>query len=95
MLRWAVEAIRTLPGGADVPFLLQFAQIDIEFVYRLRRIRDGKQALDLDDYRGFCDHVADRYMAFLTGLFAPGHRAKVQLVSVFPPVISDGAWKQG
>jgi hypothetical protein len=95
LLRWAVEGIEALPGGGDVPFLLQFGQVDIEFVYHYRRIRDGKFAVDLDDYRGFGDLVADRYAAFLTGLFAPERRANVHLISVFPPVLSDAAWKQG
>lgn len=95
LIRWAVDAVAALPGGDRVPFLLQFGQVDIEFVYHYRRIRDGKLALDLDDYRGFCDLVADRYVAFLESVFAAERRRHVHVLSVFPPALSDEAWKQG
>jgi hypothetical protein len=95
LLRQAVRLIETLPGADELPFLLQFGQVDIEFVYHYRRVRDGKRALDLDDYRAFCDTVLDRYIAYVTGLFASARRLRVFLVSVFPPTLPDAAWQQG
>ncbi|HVC59862.1 MAG TPA: hypothetical protein VND19_05795 [Acetobacteraceae bacterium] len=95
LLRQAVQLIENLPGAEELPFLLQFGQVDIEFVYHYRRVRDGKRTLDLDDYRAFCDTMLDRYMAFVAGLFAPASRLRVFLVSVFPPALSDAAWRQG
>lgn len=94
-LRQALRGIDTLPGAADLPFLLQFGQVDIEFVHHYQRARDGKWALSLDDYRAFCDATLERYLAFITDLFPSSDRARVFVVSVFPPALSDDAWRQG
>jgi hypothetical protein len=94
-LRQAVEQTAALRGGGELPFLLQFGQVDIEFVYHFRRVMDGHRTLDLDDYRTFCDMTLERYIAFLTGLFSPSQRLNVFLVSVFPPALSDAAWRAG
>jgi hypothetical protein len=94
-LRQAVEVIDTLPGAGDMPFLLQFGQVDIEFVHHFRRVRDGLRELNLDDYRAFCQAAFDRYIVFVTALFPAGRRHHVHLVSVFPPALSDAAWHQG
>ena len=94
-LRQAVQAMEALPGAEEVPFLLQFGQVDIEFVYHFRRARDGRRALDLEDYRTFCGAALEQYIGFVTGLFPPGRRHRVFLISVFPPALSDAAWHQG
>ncbi|HTB47856.1 MAG TPA: hypothetical protein VK741_29845 [Acetobacteraceae bacterium] len=94
-LRQAVEIIRTLPGGDELPFLLQFGQVDIEFVYHFRRVTDGQRTLSLDDYRAFCDTTLERYIGFVTEMFNPPQRLNVFLVSVFPPAVSDAAWRAG
>ncbi len=95
LLRQAVAVIETLPNAQTVPFLLQFGQVDIEFVYHFQRVRDGRRRLDLDDYRAFCDRTLQRYIRFLSGLFDAPRRAHVYLVSVFPPALSDAAWAEG
>ncbi len=95
LLRQAVRTIVSLPGADDVPFLLQFGQVDIEFVYHFRRVRDAAWTLSLDDYRAFCDTTLERYIRFATGLFQIPSRHRVALVSVFPPALSDAAWRQG
>jgi hypothetical protein len=94
-LRQAVELIKTLPGGDELPFLLQFGQVDIEFVYHFRRVMDGQRTLNLDDYRAFCDTTLERYVGFVTELFNSPQRLNVFLVSVFPPAVSDAAWRAG
>ncbi|HUB16852.1 MAG TPA: hypothetical protein VMB34_33265 [Acetobacteraceae bacterium] len=94
-LRHAAQCIDALPGTRDLPFLLLFGQVDIEFVYHFQRVRDGKRHLSLDDYRAFCDATLERYLAFLTKLFGPQDRSRVFLVSVFPPALSDAAWREG
>jgi hypothetical protein len=94
-LRQAVETIKTLPGGNELPFLLQFGQVDIEFVHHFRRVVNGQRTLSLDDYRAFCDTTLERYIGFVTGLFNPTQRLNVFLVSIFPPALSDAAWRAG
>jgi hypothetical protein len=95
LLQDTTNVIGSLPRAGDPPLLMQFGQVDIEFVYHFRRVRDNKQALDLDDYRAFCDATLDRYIRFVIGLFEPAQRGRVFLVSVFPPALSDEAWHAG
>lgn len=94
-LQQAMTAIAALPGALDVPILIQFGQVDIEFVHHFQRVRDGRHALDLDEYRQFCATTVERYIGFLTMLFPPERRASVFVFSVFPPVLSDDAWRAG
>jgi hypothetical protein len=94
-LRQVVQAIQSLPGADVIPFLLQFGQVDIEFVHHFQRVRDNMPALDLDAYAAFCDRTADRYMAFVADLFTPANRRSVSIVSICPPVLSDAAWRGG
>jgi hypothetical protein len=95
LLQRTIRTIQGLPGSDEVPFLLQFGQVDLEFVYHYRRVRDARQPLDLDDYRAFCDRTLTRYIQFVSGLFAAPDRRRVFLLSVFPPALSDAAWHDG
>jgi hypothetical protein len=95
LLRQAVQAIEILPETQQLPFLLQFGQVDLEFVYHYRRVRGGRQQLDLNDYRAFCDTILAQYVRFVTELFAGFDRSRVFILSVFPPALSDAAWHQG
>jgi hypothetical protein len=94
-LEQAVHLIRELPGSDAVPFLLQFGQVDLEFVFHYRRVRDGRRTLDMDDYKMFCDVVLDQYTRFVAELFPAANRSRVFLVSLFPPALSDAAWHEG
>jgi len=94
-LQLAVQTIRALPDANRLPFLLQFGQVDLEFVYHYRRVRDGKRTLDMDDYMAFCDAIVAQYIRFVAELFIAEERKNVFLVSVFPPALSDAAWHAG
>jgi hypothetical protein len=94
-LRQAVQAIRSLPGADVAPFLIQFGQVDIEFVHHFHRVRDEQRMLDLDAYRWFCVETVKRYVDYLVSLFEPSWRSRVYVLSVFPPVLSDDAWRRG
>lgn len=95
LLRQTIRTVQSLPGADEVPFLLQFGQVDLEFVYHYRRVRDARQSLDLEDYRAFCDRTLARYIQFVSELFAAPDRRRVFLLSVFPPALSDAAWQEG
>ena len=95
LLQQTIRTIQGLPSVDKMPFLLQFGQVDLEFVYHYRRARDAMQSLDLDDYRAFCDRTLERYIQFVSGLFAAPDRWRVFLLSVFPPALSDSAWREG
>lgn len=92
MLKDIASAIQTLPGIEQVPFLLQFGQVDLEFVYNYNRVRENRPRLDLGDYRSFCDDTVARYAGFLANLRG---RPRMSLISVFPPVLSDDALRGG
>jgi hypothetical protein len=94
-LRQAVREIGSLPNARELPFLMQFGQVDLEFVHHYQRARNGERALKLHDYRAFCAATVKSYMDFATRLFRPRQRANVFFVSVFPPVLSDAALKRG
>jgi len=94
-LRAITQTIASLPGTDSLPFLFQFGQVDIEFVYHFHRVRDGRNALDLSHYRAFCDDRLERYSRFVSGLFSPDQRSRVFLTSIFPPALSDEAWSRG
>jgi hypothetical protein len=94
-LKQAAAVIETLPGIETIPFLMMFGQVDIEFVHHFQRVRDGQLALNLDDYRAFCDRTVQRYIQFVSGLTSVPGRLRIFLVSVFPPALSDAAWQQG
>jgi len=95
MLKEAFATLAGLPGGGEVPVLVQFGQVDIEFVHHFRRVRDGAVMLDLAAYRAFCAETVTRYGGYLAGAFPPRRRSRVFLVSVFPPVLSETAWREG
>jgi hypothetical protein len=92
MLRDIAATIQTLPGIEQVPFLLQFGQVDLEFVYNYNRVRENRPWLDLVDYCRFCNDTVERYAGFLTNLLG---RPPMSLLSVFPPVLSDDALRGG
>jgi hypothetical protein len=94
-LRQAVREIASLAHAHEFPFLMQFGQVDIEFVHHYQRARNGERALKLDDYRAFCAATVESYIGFATRLFRSPQRDNVFLVSVFPPVLSDAALQRG
>ncbi len=94
-LRRAVREINALPRARELPFLMQFGQVDLEFVHHYQRARNGERVLKLDDYRAFCAATVESYMGFAAGLFRPRQRENVFVVSVFPPVLSDAALNRG
>ncbi|WP_147048991.1 hypothetical protein [Methylobacterium gnaphalii] len=86
-------AIRKSGEGRGLPTLLQFGQVDIEFVFTYRRIAAKRARFDRDEYDEFCHRVAASYGGFLDTCFdIPG---PVRLLSVLPPALSDAAWAEG
>jgi len=75
------------------PILVQFGQVDVEFVSSFQRVRDGRHRLDMDFYHGFCDRAAAAYTGFLARVF--GELDQVSVLAIFPPALSDGCWASG
>lgn len=75
--------------------LLMFGQIDVEFVHPYRRFENGRLAFDPAEMTAFVDETIERYAKVLAGLVAPADRARIDLVSILPPALSDTAWREG
>ena len=75
--------------------LLMFGQIDVEFVHPYRRFETGRLTYDPAEMAAFIDETIDRYAKVLAGLVAPIDRARIDLVSILPPALSDAAWRSG
>lgn len=78
-------------AGAAFPVLLVFGQVDAEFVFTFKRLEQDPPA-DHDDaaFEAFCRETAGAYAAFAASL----PRAAT-LAAIFPPALSDEAWRQG
>jgi lysophospholipase L1-like esterase len=75
--------------------LLMFGQIDIEFVHPYRRFEARRLAFDPVEMATFVDETVERYAKVLAELVAPADRARIDLVSILPPALSDAAWRDG
>ena len=75
--------------------LLMFGQIDVEFVHPYRRLEAGRLAYDPAEMAAFVDETVERYAKVLAKLVAPADRARIDLVSILPPALSDAAWRDG
>ena len=90
----AVRALmeRLALGGSSIPVLLVFGQVDVEFIFTFKRLeQDPPAAHQAAAFEAFCRETVDSYMAFASGL--PG--APVAVAAIFPPALSDAAWRQG
>jgi hypothetical protein len=96
----AGERVRKAIGVAldiadTAPILLKFGQVDIEFVQVFKRLESGDRAFEPAGLQVFVDETVTRYMAFLIDAVAPADRPRVHLCSLFPPALSDAAWRSG
>jgi hypothetical protein len=94
------EAISGLMSGMrqahlDLPVVLVFGQVDIEFVYIFKRLAEKPPApLDEDALAAFCAETIQSYVDFGARLAAESG-AGLHLATIFPPALSDAAWRQG
>jgi len=79
---------------ADGVILLKFGQVDLEFVYDYRRIRDGRRAFDLADALDFAREGARRYVAFAQSL-RELTTARLVVSAALPPSLNDAALRAG
>lgn len=79
----------------NVPILLKFGQVDIEFVYQMARARRDTVAFDEADFWVFARQSALRYEEFLSKNVAKKYRRNVHICSINAPALSDEAWADG
>lgn len=73
------------------PVILKFGQVDLEFVYTYKRL-DGPKPYDPAHAEAFALAVAEAYAGWLAEL---PRRERVHVAGVFPPALSDAAWRTG
>jgi len=92
-VRAAIDA--ALAATDTAPLLLKFGQVDVEFVQVFKRLETGASAFDPADAQAFVDETVARYVAFVASAVAPADRRRVRLCGLFPPALSDAAWRAG
>lgn len=92
-VRSAIDAALGLTDTA--PILLKFGQVDLEFVQVFKRLEAGQRAFDADAFAVFAEQTVARYVAFLSEATAAADRARLHVCSLFPPTLSDAAWRTG
>jgi hypothetical protein len=88
-------AVRQALGLSGAPILLKFGQVDVEFVQMFKRLEVDRPAFDPAVFRAFADETIGRYVAFLVDAVVPADRARMHVCSLFPPALSDAAWRTG
>ena|GEM_PF-1914197 len=84
-----------LAATPTAPVFVKFGQVDVEFVQVFKRLERGQKGFDADVFKHFVDETIGRYVTFLAGATAPADRARVHVCSLFPPTLSDAAWRTG
>lgn len=84
-----IKRLNALDGGQSVPILLKFGQVDLEFVFHHRRIRSGSLVFDRTEFDAFKREVVARYVGFLTAHLTAADLARVTVMNVNPPVLSN------
>ena len=87
------DALRASDGCRGLPILLQFGQVDVEFVSVFQRIARSEADFDRARFEAFCEKTVDAYGAFLAGPFAG--LGGLHAFSIFPPALADEAWAEG
>lgn len=88
-------ALSRMLAVEDLPILLKFGQVDVEFVHTFKRLASGVGAFDEAGFDAFLDETAERYVGFLAKATPVADRARVRVMSLFPPTLSDASWRTG
>jgi len=88
-------ALRRLLAIDGLPVLIKFGQVDIEFVQVFKRLAADEDRFSPDAFYAFADETIALYVAFLTGSVPATQRRRVRVMSLFPPALSDAAWREG
>lgn len=91
----AVRAFLALLGETPMPVLFKFGQVDLEFVFTFKRLERRAQAFEAAAFEAFAAETVERYLAFLVEATPAALKPHALVAGVFPPALSDAAWRQG
>lgn len=84
-----------LAAAPPMPTVFMFGQVDVEFVHAFKRLESGVSRFDPAGFDAFADETVERYLGFLSEVVPDERRALASIASIFPPALSDAAWRQG
>ncbi len=87
------DTLRRSDGPGGLPILLQFGQVDIEFVSVFHRAARSEFCFDRARFEAFCERTVKAYASFLAGPFSG--LGALHVFAVFPPALADKAWAEG
>ena len=90
-VRGFLEALAPTP----MPVVFKFGQVDVEFVFTFKRLETGAAAFDAGAFDAFAAETVERYIAFLTEATPAALRPWAWVAGLFPPALSDAAWRRG
>ena len=90
-----IESLSEAENGGNIPVLIQFGQVDLEFVHPFRRIRQGATHFDRGEFEAFSAASVAAYSTYLESLVPPSRRANVIVLGVFPPAVKDEVLRRG
>jgi hypothetical protein len=94
LLNWATQA--ELDDDESSPAIfVKFGQVDVEFVWTFRRIRQGATDFSMSDFDEFAAESVTSYGRFLDDLMKLVPTQRLRICSIFPPTLSDAAWSRG
>ena len=79
---------------APWPLLFVFGQVDVEFVHPFKRVEAGEDDSE-DAFERFAQVTVERYVGWLDRVLTPHERPRAWLAPIFPPALSDAAWREG
>ena len=94
-VRAVVEQVFEREQDAEIPILIQFGQVDLEFSQPLQRVQAGGERFDRQAFDAFAAASVAAYAGFLEALIPPARRANVVVLGVFPPAIGDQSLGRG
>lgn len=88
-------ALRRMLEIDGLPVLTLFGQVDIEFVHAFKRLSGRERRFSQTGFEAFAQETAEAYVTFLAQVAPPALRRRVWVCPVFPPALSDAAWRRG
>jgi hypothetical protein len=95
MIANTLESVRSSVELMSIPVLFKFGQVDLEFVINFKRARHEVLSFKINDYEAFFEQSTTAYSEYLERVVPEHGRTRVDVVSIFPPVLSDEAIRNG
>lgn len=93
-IRALLTDLATLENGS-VPVLFKFGQVDVEFVFSFKRMKNRELSFNMDAAHSYIESVVDEYVEFLRDAVSADLVPQVFVSGVFAPTLHDEAVQRG